>query len=394
MLASHTISQPGRAFPSWLTRGLLIWLTRGLLIWLTRLAIASLAVAAAFSAAQAPAASDATPAATDIAKQASPPAKRPVDLALVLPLDAPAYARAAEAVSAGFVAGAGAAGSRTTYVVIPHAEDGVVEAFETARRSGAKVIVGPLIRDDLRIIAQTYLELPWTLALNQSEDAASGPVQLFTFSLAVESDARTIARRMRDDAAQNVAIVGDETPLMKRFAGAFATEWLLGSGTAPNSFRFDPAPEALTALKRDLAKKTPDAALLAVNGSDAPLVKPFLGTIAAYASGLVFDQKSEATLRDLDGLAIVEIPWLVSPGAPEFARFPRRDFGSASLERLYALGLDAFRIAQALMDGPPRQFVLEGATGHVMLAEGRQFVREGRLAVYRAGQLVPLDGGR
>ena len=388
MVVSCTAMQSGRALrrlPRWPA---LTWLR----IWLTRLAVASLAVAAAFSAAQTPAASDVSPEVVDVPKPASRPAKPSIDIALVLPLDAPAYARAAAAVSAGFVAGA--AGGRTTYVVIPHAGDGVLGAFDAARRSGAKVIVGPLVRDDLKVIAQANIELPWTLALNQSEDAASGPARLYTFSLAVESDARTIARRMRNDAAENVAIVGDETPLMKRFAGAFATEWLLGGGGAPNSFRFDPAPEALTVLKRDVAKQTPDAALLAVNGSEAPLVKPFLGTTAAYASGLVFDQKSEATLRDLDGLVIVEIPWLVTPGAPEFAKYPRRDFGSAALERLYALGLDAFRIAQALMDGPPENFVLEGATGHVMLAEGRQFVREGRLAVYRAGQLVPLDGAR
>lgn len=378
MFASSTALQPARAL-------------RILVAWL---GVASLAVAAAFSAAQTPAASDVMPAVPEAAPAPGLPAKRSVDLALVLPLDIPAYARAAEAVSAGFVAGAAAAGGRTTYVVIPHADDGVLGAFEAARRSGARVIVGPLIRDDLKTVAQSKLELPWTLALNQFEDAASSPSQLFTFSLAVESDARTIARRLRDDAAQNVAIVAGETPLMKRFAGAFATEWLLSGGGAPNSFRFDPAPNALTALKRDLATKKPDAALLAVNGSDAPLVKPFLGTVAAYASGLVFDQNSGATMRDLDGLAIVEIPWLVTPGAPEFVRFPRRDFGSASLERLYALGLDAFRIAQALMDGPPERFVMEGATGHVMLAEGRQFVREGRLAIYRAGQLVPLDGAR
>jgi uncharacterized protein len=310
----------------------------------------------------------------------------------VLPLNVAAYARAAEAVSAGFAAGA--AGARTTYVVIPHGEDGVLGAFEAARQAGARVIVGPLVRDDLKVIAQGILELPWTLALNQSEDVASGPPRLYTFSLAIESDARTIARRMRDGAVQNVAIVGGESPLLKRFAGAFATEWLLAGGNAPNSFRFDPAPEALTALKRDIVKKSPDATLLAIDGTSASLVKPFLGTIPAYASGLMFDQKSVATQRDLDGLAIVEIPWLVTPGAPEFAKYPRRDFGSASLERLYALGLDAFRIAEALLDGPPEQFVLEGATGHVTLAEGRQFQREGRLAVYRAGQLVPLDGGR
>ena len=355
-------------------------------------AVASLAVAAAFSAAQTPAASDDKAEAVDTAKPASLPPKPAVDIAVVLPLNVAAYARAAEAVSAGFAAGA--AGGRTTYVVIPHAEDGVLGAFEAARQSGARVIVGPLVRDDLKVIAQANLELPWTLALNQFEDTASGPTRLFTFSLAVESDARTIARRMRDAAAQNVAIVGGESPLLKRFAGAFATEWLLGGGNAPNSFRFDPAPEALTVLKRDIVKRAPDAALLAVDGNSAPLVKPFLGTVPAYASGLLFDQMSAATLRDLDGLAIVEIPWLVTPGAPEFAKYPRRDFGSASLERLYALGLDAFRIAEALLDGPPEQFALEGATGRVTLAEGRQFLREGRLAIYRAGQLVPLDGGR
>jgi outer membrane PBP1 activator LpoA protein len=354
------------------------------------LAVASLAVAAAFSAAQTPAASDIKADTGDLAKPAAVPPKPPVDIAVVLPLNVAAYARAAEAVSAGFIAGA--AGGRTTYVVIPHAEDGVLGAFEAAHKSGAKVIVGPLVRDDLRTIAQADIELPWTLALNQSEDTGS-QIRLYTFSLAVESDARTIAHRMRDDAAQNVAIVGAESALMKRFAGAFATEWLLSGGNAPSSFRFDPAPEALTVLKRDFLKKAPEAALLAVDGNAAPLLKPFLGTTAAYASGLVFDQNSVAALRDLDGLAIVEIPWLVTPGAPEFAKYPRRDYGSASLERLYALGLDAFRIAQALMDGPPEQFVLEGATGHVTLAEGRQFVREGRLAVYRAGQLVPLDGG-
>jgi hypothetical protein len=382
MVVSFTASQPGRA------------LRRIAFLCLARLAVTLLAVAAAFSAAQTPAASEPTAPVPDVAVKPSPPAKPAVDIALVLPLDAPAYARVAEAVRAGFVAAAEPARGRTTFVVIPHAADGVLEAFEVARRSGAKVIVGPLVRDDLRVVAQTYIELPWTLALNQSEDAALGPPQLFTFSLTVESDARAIARRMHDDAAQNVAVVGAETPLMKRFASAFTTEWLLSGGNAPNAFRFDPAPEALTVLKRDLGKKAPDAALLAVDGADAPLVKPFLGAVAAYASALVFDRKSVATLRDLDGLAIVEIPWLVTPGAPEFAKFARRDFGSESLERLYALGLDAFRVAQALIDGPPVQFVLEGATGRVTLAEGRQFVREGRLAVYRAGQLVPLDGGR
>ncbi len=320
------------------------------------------------------------------------PAAASYDIALLLPLEVPAYARAAEAVSAGF--SAAAAGGHTSFVVIPHGEDGILGAFEAARRAGAKVVVGPLLRDDLKTVAQANIPLPWTLALNQSDETMVAQPQLYTFALTVEGDARTIAHRMRDDAAQSVAILSGESPQMKRIAGAFATAWLLAGGNAPATYRFDPAPEALTVLKRELDRKTPDAILLAVDGSNAALVKPYLGTVSAFASGLMFDQKDVAASRDLDGLVIVEIPWLVTPEAPEFAFFAHREYGSAALERLYALGLDAFRIAQALVYGPPDRFVLEGATGHVTLAEGRQFVREGRLAVYRAGQLVPLDGAR
>ncbi len=44
--------------------------------------------------------------------------------------------------------------------------------------------------------------------------------------------------------------------------------------------------------------------------------------------------------------------------------------------------------------GPPERFSLEGATGQVTLVDNHQFAREGRLAVFRTGQLVPLDGPR
>jgi hypothetical protein len=37
---------------------------------------------------------------------------------------------------------------------------------------------------------------------------------------------------------------------------------------------------------------------------------------------------------------------------------------------------------------------LDGAIGHLVLGDGRQFQREGRLAIYRDGQLVPLDPTR
>src|SRR4249919_390041 len=78
------------------------------------LAFLALAVAAAFSAAQTPPASDPAPEPAEVVVPVLQPRRPSVDIAIVLPLNTPAYSRAAEAVSAGFVVAA--AGSGTTYV--------------------------------------------------------------------------------------------------------------------------------------------------------------------------------------------------------------------------------------------------------------------------------------
>ncbi|MFO1316406.1 MAG: penicillin-binding protein activator [Burkholderiales bacterium] len=377
---------------------------------LSRLAGLAIAAAAAFSAAQAPPASDApapaAPAASTDAPGAPPPTPTPIDVALVLPLESPAYARAADAVRAGFLAAAEAAGNRAPRTkVFAHGDDGVLPAFEAAQAAGAKVIVGPLTRDDVRVVASMALELPYTIVLNQLDDGASAPPRLYTFALAIDSDGRLIARRVRADAPPaaagtppaappSVVVVGADTPLMKRFAGAFASEWTMAGGAAPGAYGFQPNPDAMSTMRRELARKPPAAVLLALDSTGASYAKPYLGTLPAYASGLVFEREALAAARDLDGLMVVEIPWIVDPGAPQFAALPKREYASAALTRLYALGLDAFRVAQAFAEGPPEHFTLDGATGQVTLVDGRQFAREGRLAVFRTGQLVPLDAPR
>jgi hypothetical protein len=378
-----------------------------------------LALAAAFSAAQTPPASS-PPAATappltqdkattpetpdkstvpDAPEKAATPAAPDkgvgeVDIAIVLPLDSTQYARAADAVRAGFLAAAEASGTRVKVRAFAHGDDDVLLAFEAARTSGARIIVGPLVRDDVRTVASMSLEMPTTLALNQLDDVNAVPPNLYTLALGVDGDARLIARRMRTDAAQNIAVVNADTPLMKRMVGAFDAEWSQGGGSAPSVYGFVATPEALSALRRQLVRKPPDAAMLAVDGVSATQAKPYLGTTRTYASGLVFDRATAAVMRDLDGLVVVEIPWLVTPQAPQFSNLPRKDFPSDALTRLYALGLDAFRAAQALRDTSTDRVTFEGATGKVTLVDGHQFQREGVFAVLQAGQLTPLDGAR
>ncbi|HEX6136127.1 MAG TPA: penicillin-binding protein activator, partial [Casimicrobiaceae bacterium] len=250
-------------------------------------------------------------------------------IALVLPLDEPAFERAASAVRDGFFDAATAAGTSGDCIVIGHGRDDVVEAFQRARAKGVRVAVGPLVRDDLKRLATANADLPWTLALNQLDDGTRLPAAIYAFPLTVESDGRTLARRALAGGARSVDVIEGDSPLMKRLAGSFAMEWTASGGRAPSAFAFDPAPEALSGLRRALSRNAPDAVLLAVNGERAALLKPFIGGIDAYASGLVFERPSQAIARDLDGVRVVEIPWLLTPDAPEFARFERREFDSA-----------------------------------------------------------------
>jgi outer membrane PBP1 activator LpoA protein len=318
-----------------------------------------------------------------VASQPSPQADS-IAIALVLPLDSALYGRAAAAVRAGFVAAADAA--RTPAHVIGHADGSPLAGFAEARKLGARVVVGPLVRDDLRALATADAELPTTLALNQLDEGLPLPERVYALSLAIEAEGRQLARLVHAQAAQRVAVITDDVPLQKRFASAFLGEWLLQGGSAPATYRFDRGAEQLTRLRRDLIQAPPDAVLLAVDGNDVALVKQFVGTAPTYTSSQANDRLQQESQRDLDELQFVEMPWIADPGSPVLAGLPRGNYSSAALERLYALGIDAFRVARALADGPPAKLELDGATGHLTLGDSRVFAREGRLMRLRDGR--------
>ena len=110
----------------------------------------------------------------------------------------------------------------------------------------------------------------------------------------------------------------------------------------------------------------------------------------AIPGSSVNDGQPRETLRELEDVHFVDIPWLATP--EEFARIARPALSSATLERLYALGIDAFRAAQLLADGRIDRMEFDGATGHLTLDATRQFVREARALQFKGGQAVPAGG--
>jgi outer membrane PBP1 activator LpoA protein len=78
---------------------------------------------------------------------------------------------------------------------------------------------------------------------------------------------------------------------------------------------------------------------------------------------------------ELDGVRLIDLPWLVQRDHPAVMVYPQpvpRDEArvSADLERVYALGIDAFRIAREIARQPQRRFQLDGVTGQLTIDFG------------------------
>ncbi len=137
----------------------------------------------------------------------------------------------------------------------------------------------------------------------------------------------------------------------------------------PREYHFDPSPDMLALLRARTLGATGRCG--AARGRQRP--RRAREIVSAAGSGLRSepDRRRPAARRcshDLEGVRYIEIPWLADPDSPGLADVPHANFSNPVLERLYALGLDAFALAQMLAEPvPPERIELDGATGHLSL---------------------------
>ena len=106
--------------------------------------------------------------------------------------------------------------------------------------------------------------------------------------------------------------------------------------------------------------------------------------------------EATALAHDLDGVRFVDMPWLLGGDAAARAGGPRPVTPMRSeLARLYALGADAYRLAQRWSAGETR-FTLDGMTGrlHVDRGSGPRVERTPASAIYRNGAIEREEIGR
>ena len=312
-------------------------------------------------------------------------------VALLLPLDAPDYGAAAQAVLAGFEAAHTVVGYKVDFQIYPTdgTPDVAMLVYRNALQDGAQFVVGPLVRDEVSaLIASKLISVP-TLVLNQPEDTMKLPEKLLAYGLAVENEARQAAQSARRAGMQSAIVLAAESPMAKRMAKAFTDKWLAEDGTAPRQFQL-PADDKLADLKAEIAAQPADMIFLAAGLVDALRVRPYLdpATPTFGISHLYDGDATDAQNQALTAVHFIDMPWLLDPDNREFApyRASAAEFGKGWPQRWFALGVDVYRLLPFLAEKQvPGKHLLQGLSGNIGIGESGRFTRDLALGQFRSG---------
>lgn len=326
------------------------------------------------------------------------PATRIAHVALLLPVNSDRFARHAEAVKNGFLAAARIQGWSPLpiriYPVTDNAKD-TIDSYRQALAAGARVVVGPLTRDGVTALAMSDLVAVPTLALNVPGNGLPMPPNLYTLSLHVEAEARQVAQLAFREGRRNAFTINGNTPLLRRVHQAFVAEFTRLGGRHVAEYAFTPDAEGLNRIKQAASLGVADMVFLALDSQQARIVRPYLDPLALYATSQINPGNAGPLAGfDLDNIRFVDMPWLVQPDHPAVMIYPRQDYrDDIDLDRLYALGIDAFRVAQELLNGKT-ETALDGVTGYITPGRDHHFTRELVGAQFSGGRPQALDDSR
>ncbi|MEZ0238534.1 MAG: penicillin-binding protein activator [Methylophilaceae bacterium] len=314
-------------------------------------------------------------------------------VALLLPIDTPAFAFAAEAVRSGFIAAQKAANSPAEVVIYTTygRKDEIAAIYRQAVAEGAQYAVGPLTRGEVAGLLEPELISVPTIALNVLDEQSATPAKLVQFGLPVEEEAMQLAKIARAQGMQTAVIAAANTPLGKRMAQAFASEWTEQGGLVVLQVEFNEQSNLL-GFKTQLASERADMIFLAANAEQARWIRPYMNqAIPTFALSHIYDgNPANPDNSVLNAIHFVDMPWLLNPDDPSYSAYRASSSElPPNAQRWFAVGVDAWNILSALAVKSAEKMQLRGLTGTIML-DGNHIQRELPLAQFR-GDGVALE---
>jgi outer membrane PBP1 activator LpoA protein len=347
---------------------------------------------------------------------AAAPAVPEVRIALLVPLQSDALRVAADAVRAGFLAAHDREqeGMAVTVVETGDAAQDILSAYIDAA-SQYDIVVGPMSRSGVAAVAQSGEVRKPTIALTQPDVAEADsklPQQMLVMGLSIEDEARQVAAWAgAGRKTARAVIVSGNIAWQRRAANAFAEQWQkqgkeLESIELP-AFSGYLGARDLAQLKTQLEFDKPALLFAALDDRQARQLRTAIGNdIPLYGTSqlnpvALTDWDVAERAAELDGARLLDIPWQLESDHPAVMVYPRPAANAdqirrADSERLYALGIDAYRVAREIAL-KRTDFELDGVTGKLRVrfnASAPYFQRTEQQAVYRDGGVTALTDPR
>lgn len=309
----------------------------------------------------------------------------------------------------------------------------IQQALQQAQQDGATLVVGPLLKSNVEQVASSQTPLN-VLALNEPEQIQNLP-NLCYFALSPEDEARDAAHHIWDQGKRQPLLLVPRSSLGDRVSKAFAQEWQTLGGATVLQQKFGSVAElkqginsgagialsgtpltveptqpqgiAIAGLTIPAPQESmptpaapqgnPDAVYIVSTQDELQLIKPMItmrtgsrSNIALYASSRSYQAGAGPDFRlEMDGLQFSDIP-LLSGANPALMQQAARSFNNDySLVRLYAMGIDAWTLANHFnqMRQTPG-FAIDGNTGKLSANQDCVINRKLAWNQYQKGQII------
>lgn len=285
-----------------------------------------------------------------------------------------------------------------------------------AQADGMDLIVGPLLKGDVATLATANTPLN-ILALNELDTPIARPNVCY-FSLSPEDEARNAAQFIRQDNKTAPLVLTPDNSFGRRIAQSFADEWQKNGGgvVLHQTFSGNPdsslsltgvpvQPSSSAAAQPDSSVVQPqpvsggvDSVYIIATSDQLIYIKPALEFATSARGGPAFYASSRSNKAgtgkdfqfEMEGLKLTDIP-LIAGGNPQLLSQAAGKFGNDYTRvRLYAMGMDAWRLANQFGDMQRHTLRMNGASGDITVTDNCTVYRHLPWLEFKQGNLAPL----
>ncbi|MBE9559964.1 MAG: penicillin-binding protein activator [Proteobacteria bacterium] len=298
------------------------------------------------------------------------------------------------------------------------------QLYLQAIENGATNIIGPLDKVVINQLTQRReLDVP-VLTLNYAENPFNNTDNLFQFGLSPEDEAHQVAELAIKQNKKRAAVFYPDSEWGKRLSQAFTDRYVSLGGRvlttadyATNTndytrpiralFNLDQSAIRHRKVENTISKKAIsvpyrrqdiDMIFLAATPRPARSIMPAFkfhhaSGLPVYSTSHVYTGNIHKELdRDLNGLVFCDLPWILQNNSMLKNVFTQNWPQQENFTRLYALGIDAYRLIYNLDYLENKDFAFyDGQTGNIQLDENNRVTRKLMWAKFERGKPVYFE---